>query len=189
MSSSARLATSPTTPRVRSPAASRSTPPRSPFRRGGRRARSPSARRGSASTRAAIVGNFGGGRFFDYTAYGDTINTASRLESANKPLGTRICVSRAVVDRAETFCGRPIGDLLLRGKHDTLRAFEPLAESVHAAPETALYLDAFAKLEAGDAAAMPAFAALVGHRPDDRLAGFHLKRLLNGATGTRIELG
>ena len=31
----------------------------------------------------AIVGNFGGGRFFDYTAYGDTINIAARLEAAN----------------------------------------------------------------------------------------------------------
>ena len=28
----------------------------------------------------AIVGNFGGGRFFEYTAYGDTINVAARLE-------------------------------------------------------------------------------------------------------------
>ena len=41
----------------------------------------------------AIVGNFGGGRFFDYTAYGDTINVAARLEAANKQLGTRIYVS------------------------------------------------------------------------------------------------
>jgi adenylate cyclase len=39
----------------------------------------------------AIVGNFGGGRFFDYTAYGDTINIAARLEAANKQLGTHIC--------------------------------------------------------------------------------------------------
>src|SRR5262249_11377792 len=37
----------------------------------------------------AIVGNFGGGHFFDYTAYGDTINIAARLEAANKRLGTR----------------------------------------------------------------------------------------------------
>jgi adenylate cyclase len=42
----------------------------------------------------AIVGNFGGGRrFFDYTAYCDTINVSARLEGANKQLGTRICVS------------------------------------------------------------------------------------------------
>src|SRR3977135_3907807 len=44
----------------------------------------------------AMVGNFGGNRFFDYTAYGDIINTASRLQDANKILGTRICVSAAV---------------------------------------------------------------------------------------------
>jgi adenylate cyclase len=35
---------------------------------------------------------------------------------------------------------------------------------------------------------MVAFAAHVGTHADDQLAGFHLKRLLNGATGTRIAL-
>ena len=56
------------------------------------------------------------------------------------------------------------------------------------APATAQYSEAFAKLEAGDAAAMPAFAALVGLHADDALAGFHLKRLLNGAKGVRMQL-
>ena len=53
----------------------------------------------------AIVGNFGGGRFFDYTAYGDTINVAARLENANKQLGTRICVSADLATKAEDFRG------------------------------------------------------------------------------------
>ena len=35
---------------------------------------------------------------------------------------------------------------------------------------------------------MAAFAAYVGKRADDQLASFHLKRLLNGATGTRIAM-
>ena len=56
----------------------------------------------------AIVGNFGGGRFFDYTAYGDTINVAARLEAANKQLGTRICVSATLAARVEGF-PRPAG--------------------------------------------------------------------------------
>ena len=77
----------------------------------------------------ALVGNFGGSRFFDYTAYGDTINTAARLEAANKFLGTRICVSAAVADGAEKFRGRPVGDLMLRGRSEPLRAYEPLAEA------------------------------------------------------------
>ena len=136
----------------------------------------------------ALVGNFGGNRFFDYTAYGDTINTAARLEAANKFLGTRICVGASVAEATTNFEGRPVGDLVLRGRREPLRAFEPLPSSAFRAPVTAQYLQAFAKLEAGDASAMPAFAALVGLHADDPLAGFHLKRLLNGAKGTRMQL-
>ncbi len=136
----------------------------------------------------AIVGNFGGGRFFDYTAYGDTINVAARLETANKQLGTRICVSAALAGRVDDFRGRPVGDLVLRGKTEALRAFEPLTRDQYDVPATGSYLDAFAKLEANDPGALAAFAAHVGKHPDDQLAGFHLKRLLNGATGTRIAM-
>jgi adenylate cyclase len=135
-----------------------------------------------------LVGNFGGNRFFDYTAYGDTINTASRLEAANKFLGTRICVSAAVAEAAKGFKGRPVGDLMLRGRSEPLRAYEPLRDETFAEPATAQYSKAFAKLEAGDTGAMPAFAALVGQHADDALAGFHLKRLLNGAKGVRMQL-
>ena len=136
----------------------------------------------------ALVGNFGGSRFFDYTAYGDTINIAARLEAVNKQLGTRICVSAAIADAAEGFTGRPVGDIVLRGRSEPLRAFEPLPAKEFEKPTTAQYSEAFAKLEAGDATAMPAFAALVGQHADDALAGFHLKRLLNGGNGVRMQL-
>jgi adenylate cyclase len=136
----------------------------------------------------ALVGNFGGGHFFDYTAYGDTINTAARLEAANKYLGTRICVSAAVANGAPTFRGRPIGDLMLRGRSEPLRAYEPLPSAAFEAATTSQYTEAFAKLEADDAAAMPAFAAIVGLHADDALAGYHLRRLLNGSKGVRIQL-
>jgi len=136
----------------------------------------------------ALVGNFGGSRFFDYTAYGDTINIASRLETANKILGTRVCVSANVAEGAQNFQGRPVGDLVLRGRSEPLRAYEPLATEMFKAPANTQYSEAFAKLEAGDATAMPAFAALVGLHADDPLAGFHLKRLLNGAKGVRMQL-
>jgi len=63
-----------------------------------------------------------------------------------------------------------------------------LSSAVHNGAGTALYAEAFAKLEAGDAAAMPAFAALVGSHASDPLAGFHLRRLLNGAKSVRIQL-
>jgi adenylate cyclase len=136
----------------------------------------------------AIVGNFGGRRYFDYTAYGDTVNIAARLEAANKQLGTRICVGESVAARVPGFTGRPVGDLMLRGRSEPLRAFEPLSRHAHDDPSTGAYLSAFGKLDAGDPTAMSAFAALLGLRGDDQLVSFHLKRLLNGATGTRITL-
>jgi class 3 adenylate cyclase len=136
----------------------------------------------------ALVGNFGGGRMFDYTAYGDTVNIAARLESANKVLGTRICVSAAVADGLDQFLGRPVGDLVLRGRSEKLRAYEPLSAAAHASTATAQYLEAFAKLEAGDAAAVSAFAALVGLQANDALASYHLRRLLNGAKGVLVQL-
>src|SRR5271155_3699985 len=74
----------------------------------------------------AIVGNFGGGRLFDYTAYGDTVNAAARLEAVNKIFGTRICVSAVAAERGGEFVGRPVGDLMLRGRSEPLRAYEPL---------------------------------------------------------------
>jgi len=137
----------------------------------------------------ALVGNFGGDRFFDYTAYGDTINTAARLEAANKALGTRICVSHAVASGAPGFRGRPIGDLVLRGRSEALRAHEPLSAAEFAAPATTQYATAFTKLESEDVAAMPALAALVGMHADDPLASYHLRRLLNGSKGVRIQVG
>ena len=133
-----------------------------------------------------LVGNFGGGQYFDYTAYGDTINTAARLEAANKHFGSRICISEAAVRLAASFSGRPIGNLLLRGRAEAIRAYEPCAEAGSAS--LAAYAAAFAKLEAGDANALQALANYVGSHADDPIAGFHLKRLLNGARGVQIQL-
>jgi adenylate cyclase len=137
---------------------------------------------------SAIVGNFGGDRYFDYTAYGDTINVAARLEAANKQLGTRICVSEALASKVEGFRGRPVGDLVLRGRTEALRAFEPLHAEQYEDPATKAYVDAFAKLESKDAGAIAAFASHVGKETQDQLASFHLKRLLNGQTGVRIAM-
>ena len=137
---------------------------------------------------AAIIGNFGGKRFFDYTAYGDAVNIAARLEYANKEIGTRICVSGNVVDRIEVFSGRPVGTLQLKGKNQAIRCFEPLSGDRSADPSVAQYRDAFTLLEANDPKAKQAFAALMGQNASDPLATYHLGRLLNGEEGCEIRL-
>ena len=88
----------------------------------------------------------------------------------------------------EEFHGRPVGDLVLRGRSEALRAFEPVSGAQFKSEAVTNYLEAFSKLEANDPSAVSAFAALVAQNPDDRLASFHLKRLLNGAKGTRIVM-
>jgi adenylate cyclase len=136
----------------------------------------------------ALVGNFGGGQFFDYTAYGDTINVAARLEAANKQFGTRVCVSGSVVERTPDFRGRPVGYLRLRGRSEDLLAHEPLTAERHHDALTVEYRQAYARCEACDPAALPAFAALLGRDSGDGLVSFHLKRLLAGAVGVAVAL-
>jgi adenylate cyclase len=136
----------------------------------------------------AIIGNFGGAHFFDYTAYGDVVNIAARLEYANKTIGTRICVGESVVALIPEFTGRPVGTLLLKGKSQSLHCFEPQTDAQAGAPATAGYNAAFALLEAADPKARQAFAALVGQYDEDPLTMFHLGRLLSGETGVEIEL-
>ena len=143
------------------------------------------------NTGRAVVGNFGGRRRFDYTAHGDAINTAARLEAANKMLGTRICVARATVDAVGDGHGlkfRPIGELGLKGKARLVEVFVP-ADA--AAPEMAWwerYADAFALLSQDHDAGREAVAALLTLYPDDPLLRFHAGRLARGQRGTAVFL-
>lgn len=136
----------------------------------------------------AVVGNFGGFLRFDYTAHGDAINTAARLESANKFFGTRVCVSGSTAQLCERFAGRPIGALVLKGKTEAIETFEPLVDGLLHAPQTEAYLHAYQLLEAGNEQALAAFEAVCQDHPDDALAAFHLNRLKQGESGTRIVM-
>ncbi len=137
---------------------------------------------------AAIVGNVGDETFFHYTAYGDAINIAARLESANKMLGTRICVSAETAGRIPSFVGRPIGTLIVKGRGKGIDCFEPLNADGRPSRRAASYLRAFHMMEHGGSQAVQAFATHVGRYGNDTLATFHLKRLLAGATGKYITL-
>jgi adenylate cyclase len=75
-------------------------------------------------TGPALVGNFGGERRFNYTAYGETVVIAARLEAANKSSGTRILASRETINRAGDYPKtRLIGDIELKGVAGAVGAF------------------------------------------------------------------
>ena len=86
----------------------------------------------------AIVGNFGGGRYFDYTAYGDTVNTAARLEAANKQLGTRICVGESVASRVAGSREGRSATCCCAVARNRCAAFEPLSAEAFDDPDPLL---------------------------------------------------
>jgi len=68
------------------------------------------------SSGIGLVGNFGGAKRFNYTAYGEVVVIAARLEAANKTFGTRILFSADTLRLAKKDVPiRPVGEIDLKG--------------------------------------------------------------------------
>jgi adenylate cyclase len=144
------------------------------------------ATRIGVNTGAAVVGNFGGGRRFDYTAHGDAINTAARLESANKTLGTRICIARATAEKVGGIAFLPIGALMLKGKAQAVEVFTPYSGPAGEDSWSAVYCEAFARLLAGDDRGSATLVALHERHPDDPILALHARRIRAGERSVRM---
>jgi CHASE2 domain-containing sensor protein/class 3 adenylate cyclase len=73
----------------------------------------------------------------DYTALGDAVNLAARLESANKPLGTNSLITdRTAALLNGAYIMRPVAKLRVKGKEEAVAVFEPLCPADAATPET-----------------------------------------------------
>jgi adenylate cyclase len=72
-----------------------------------------------------IAGNIGGKNRFDYTAIGDSVNLASRLEGANKMYGTIIIISEDTFYHVhEKFWCRELDFIRVKGKNKPVRIYE-----------------------------------------------------------------
>lgn len=75
------------------------------------------------NTGEAFVGNMGSEQRFDYSAAGDAVNIAARLESATKELRVPIVVSESTARAAHGFHFLDLGEITLRGKSEPVRVF------------------------------------------------------------------
>jgi adenylate cyclase len=78
-------------------------------------------------TGPAIVGDVGGNRRLDYTAYGTVVNTAARLEAANKTQDSTILIGPVAAARLDPATIRSLGLIELRGRGDAVEIFTPVS--------------------------------------------------------------
>jgi class 3 adenylate cyclase len=133
----------------------------------------------------AVIGNFGSHSRMDFTALGDAVNVAARVEGVNKYFGTRICCTQAIVDQCEAMRFLPLAEVVLKGKAVSIALYAPK----NADDEfCTAYLQAYNAIETDLQRATELFQELVDRSPDAGMAGFYLKRLREGLGTHRIVM-
>jgi adenylate cyclase len=128
------------------------------------------------------VGNFGSTDRVDYTALGENVNLASRLEGLNKVLGTSCLISRATQDElGERLVTRRLGAFQLKGFDKTVEVYE-LVGHPEQADASRLWREAFASAltafeEFRVEEASAGFERVLQLRPGDGPAQFYAARM------------
>jgi adenylate cyclase len=135
----------------------------------------------------AIVGNFGGEGRIQYTALGDSMNTAARLEAANKPLNTAVLASKAAVERSGLDWWRPMGRIVLRGRSTPVEIFEPVPEAT--AEERAYLQRALERFDAKDRTVVEELETRASTNVRDAGLANLVYRLQHMEPGGHYELG
>lgn len=140
------------------------------------------------------VGNFGGENRFDYTAMGDAMNVAARLESANKTFGTRLSVSDEMLqaarecepDEAASVPLQLIGDVILKGKQTGQRIWAHSPDVTEQA--RVAYAEVFESLESTPDTTDNKLDGLLADHPDHVLGRFLQKRMQDGQKGKEFVM-
>jgi len=147
----------------------------------------PLSTRLSLHTGEAVVGSVGSTDRIQYSAFGNTVNLASRLESLNKVYGTQLLVSEQVEAKArDHFVFRYLDTVVAAGTTVPIRIFELVGErdrqaEYAATPDDLAYCCEWeAAMQLYGArdwpAARTAFAALAAARPADAAAELMVER-------------
>lgn len=135
----------------------------------------------------AIVGNFGGEGRISYTALGDSMNTAARLEGANKYLKSRALISDDVRNHVDSDVLRPMGRIVLSGRPTPIVVWEPAPEMEPEARRelTRLWL----RFDGGDREALHDIEAIAAKYDTDVALSAFACRLREAGPGGYYTLG
>ncbi|OBV10018.1 adenylate/guanylate cyclase domain-containing protein [Erythrobacter dokdonensis] len=135
----------------------------------------------------AVIGNFGGATRIQYTALGDSMNTAARLEAANKALDSSVMASREFAEASGLGWWRQMGRVRLRGRARPVDLFEPAPDFPD--NDRALLADACALAATDTAAALALVQDVAGRHPDDSALRNLVKRIQELDEGGTYVLG
>lgn len=129
----------------------------------------------------AVVGNMGSHNRFDYTAMGDTINLASRLEGACKQYGIPILVGESTYRMAkDIILAREVDLIRVVGKTKPERVYQVMGEISQVQPETLERVENFHRaLELYRKRSWEEALGLFEKDKGDRLAGVYILRIQN----------
>lgn len=135
----------------------------------------------------AVVGNFGGERRIQYTALGDAMNTAARLEAANKALKSSVMASREFAERSGLDWWRQMGRVVLRGRARPVELFEPAPD--FPGEDREALAKAMALAENDRAGAIAIVEGVVARHGSDEALRNLLMRLREQGEGSAYVLG
>ncbi len=100
------------------------------------------------SSGPAVIGDCGSARKFDYTCLGDTVNLASRLETANKFFGTLTMISQETHSRmGEGLPARLLGKIRVVGREKPVVVYELIHWADQADPrELSAFIEGFGRM-------------------------------------------
>ena len=138
-------------------------------------------------TGMALVGNIGTHGKLKYSALGDTLNTASRVEGLNKYIGGRVAVTGETAAHCRRQEFRPVGDVIVKGRKGAMPILAPVSPTDPPAL-LARYAEAYAALSQEKPEAAELFAALHRDFPADSVTAFHARRLAAGENGVLVVM-